>query len=286
MLKIFTTPNLIILAFSLMISSCVNLKTVNDISSNSLKGIQNYDNLNYTFTKHCLDNCDIQRLSDTTIQRAEVIQCDCNDFKKADKATSNIYQSLSGYFENLQTLSNNELSNYKFDDLKKALTEGSFGSITINKTQVEAYSNIAKILSRAFTDGYRKRHIKQYIEQSNESIQILVKAFQVILNENLKGLLVNKKNDIYREYQIILGDEKMSKFEKAKVVEVYYQKIQEVNSKQKQLENYADGLSKISELHQQLFDNKDRMTAKEIQSLLLTTSNDIKSIISEFKKIK
>ena len=63
MLKIFKTPNLIILAFSLMVSSCVNLKTVNDISSNSFEEIQNYDNLNYTFTKHRLDNCDIQRLS-------------------------------------------------------------------------------------------------------------------------------------------------------------------------------------------------------------------------------
>ena len=104
MLKIFKTPNLIILAFSLMVSSCVNLKTVNDISSNSFKGIQNYDNLNYTFTKHCLDNCDIQRLSATTIQRAEAIQCDCDDFKKADKATSNIYQALSGYFENFSSI--------------------------------------------------------------------------------------------------------------------------------------------------------------------------------------
>lgn len=75
-------------------------------------------------------------------------QCDCEDYKKADKATNMLYQVIVGYFDNLQKISNNELATYKFDALEKSLTEGKFGDIETKKQQVDSYSKIAQIVSK------------------------------------------------------------------------------------------------------------------------------------------
>lgn len=270
----------------LCVCSCINLKPVNDFSGTSLKSIQNYENLDYSFTKQCLEKCNLDRLSEATILRADSVKCDCADYKKADKATGMLYQVVVGYFDNLQKISNNEVSTYKFDALKKALTEGKFGDVEIKKTQVESYSKIAQIVSRAATDGYRKGKVKQFIADANEPIQDLVKSFQKILTENLKEELNFRKNDYYLQYGVILKDKSLTNNERSVVVKEYYQKITEIESKQKQIENFADGLSKISEGHQELYDNRDKLTAKEFQDLIMSSTTDVKSIISEFKKLK
>jgi hypothetical protein len=286
MIKTFTSSKIGLVALTLCVCSCINLKPVNDFSGTSLKSIQNYENLDYSFTKHCLEKCNLDRLSENSIVRADSIKCDCDDFKKADKATNMLYQVIVGYFDNLQKISNNEVSTYKFDALKKALTEGKFGDVEIKKSTVESYSKIALVVSRAVTDGYRKKKVQQFVEEANEPIQDLTKSFQKILNESLKEELKFKKEDYFLKYSLMLRDATLSSNDRSNLIKEYYQKMAEIESKQKQIGNFADGLSKISEGHQQLYDNRDKMTALEFQNLITSSTNDIKSIISEFKKLK
>jgi hypothetical protein len=286
MIKTFASSMLGLLALTLCFCSCMNLKPVNDFSSTSLKSIQNYENLDYSFTKQCLEKCNLDRLSEATIVKSDSIKCDCADFKKADKATNTLYQVIVGYFDNLQKISNNEVSTYKFDALKKALTDGKFGEVEIKKTTVESYSKIAQVVSRAVTDGYRKRKISQFVEEANEPIKDLIKSFQTILTDNLKEELKFKKNDYFLMYSVMLKDATLSSMDRGNLMKEYYQKMTEIESKQKQIENFADGLSKISEGHQQLYDNRNKMTDLELQDLITSSTNDIKTIISEFKKLK
>ena len=196
------------------LSSCVNLKHVNDFSSSSLKSIKKYEEINYSFKQNCLDNCQDKKINDLSLSAKD---CDCKLNEKADSVTLLIYNSVRGYLDGLTNLSNNELTSYKMDALTKVLTEGDFGSIKIEKEQVEAYSKISKILLKAFTDEYRKRKIKEYVLSANEPIKVLITFLDFNLSSNLIGNLRVQKNSI-EEYSFeLLKDSTLSKIEKRKV---------------------------------------------------------------------
>ena len=145
------------------IESCVNLKHVNDYSAASLKSISNFEGIGYSFKQNCLDNCREKKMNDLVLS-AETCNCDAN--QRADSVTLLIYNSLRGYLNGLISLSNNDLTNYKTDALTLSLTEGSFGSLNIAKTQTEAYSKISETLLRSFTDKYRKHKLGDYLKSA------------------------------------------------------------------------------------------------------------------------
>ncbi|MPR35931.1 hypothetical protein [Salmonirosea aquatica] len=276
---------ILLIFFGVSISSCVNLKAVNDYSTSSLSSIKKYEDLHYSFTIHCIERCNFELVRKFEIKRDNEATCDCEDFKKADQATSLIYQGIVGYFDGLSKLSNKDLTTYNLDGLKKSLNEGTFGDIKIEKEQVDSYSKIANILLRATTDAYRNKKIKSYIGDANEPIHKLLTSFQFIINDNLKKELDFKKEKLFSYYQELKKGKTLTDFENGKATTEYYHQLSDINTKQKQMEIFAKGLSKISEGHQKLYENRDKMTAEEIKQLIMTFSIDIKGMVSEFNKL-
>jgi hypothetical protein len=214
------------------------------------------------------------------------VECNCNDYKKADSITLLIYNSIKGYFDGLTNLSNNDLTNYNFDALKKSLTEGDFGGVKIEKEQVDAHLKISKILLRTTTDVYRKKKLKGYIEEANAPLQVLLKKFQFIIQKNLEGELNFKKENLYAYYKEMAMTQTLSDYEKGKATIDYYQQLSDINSKQKQIDVFAKSLNVISEGHQKLYESRAKMTTKEMKELLTQYASDIQDLISEFNKSK
>jgi hypothetical protein len=274
---------LVLILLSLGLSSCVILKHVNDFSSSSLKSIKKFEEINYSFKQSCLDNCQDKKIKDLNLNAND---CDCKLNEKADSVTLLIYNSVRGYFDGLTSLSNNDLTSYKMDALTKALTEGDFGSIKIEKEQVEAYSKISKILLKAFTDEYRKKKIKKYVKEANEPIKVLITFLDFNLSSNLVGKLNVQKKRIESYYFDLIKDSTLSTIEKRKVVEEYYAQLNKNEAKQKELVTYSKALKKIAEGHQKLVDNIEKISDDEIKELLTQYASDIQDIISEFNKLK
>lgn len=268
------------------LNSCVNLKAINNYSSSSSKGIKKFEDINYSFKQHCLTKCQFEAIKNFEIKRD--VECNCDSYKTADSVTLLIYASINGYFDGLTNLSNNDLTDYNFDALKKSLTEGDFADIKIDKEQVNAYSKISKLLLKATTDAYRKNKLKKYIEEANEPIQILLKKFQFILQKNLEDELNFKKEKLYAYYtemNLNLG-KTLTEYEKGKATIDYYQQLSDINTKQKQIDAFAKSLTAISDGHQKLYENRNKLTVKELKDLLTQYSSDIQDLISEFNKLK
>lgn len=272
-----------VLMIFIALSSCVNLKHVNEFSSTSLESIKTFEELNYSFKQSCIDKCISDNINNLKIDSKE---CDCRMDKVADSITLKIYGSINGYFGGLAKLSDNQLTSYKTENLENALTEGDFGPIKIEKEQVESYSKISKILIRAFTDTHRKSKLKEYIKDANKPVKELIEFLDYNISKNLKGKLDIKKERVKADYFDLIKDNSLSTFEKRNTVSEYYSEINEINNQQKKLETYSKSLNKISKGHQQLFDNIDKLSVKEIKQSLFQYASEIKSIISEFKKIE
>lgn len=274
----------IALFVTIVVAGCVNLKQVNDYSVKSVAGIKKFEEINYSFTQHCLDRCQFEAIKKFEIKR--VTECNCDVYQAADSVTLLIYNAIAGYFDGLINLSDNELTTYDFDAVKKALTGGNFGDIKIETEEVDAYSNISKILFRATTDLYRRKKIKQYIEDANQPIQVLISKFRFILQKNLEDELNFKKERVFAYYKEMSLAGNITDYEKGKATIEYYAQLSEISQMQQQIEAFAKGLNHIAGGHQKLYDHRNKLTAKEIKQLIKQYSSDIHDVISEFNKLK
>ncbi|MEP0710327.1 MAG: hypothetical protein ABJC55_00240, partial [Algoriphagus sp.] len=200
-MKIFYHRKLVCLAyFSLLLAacSCVNLQAVTEYSATSMAGIQNFEEIDYSFLQHCLDRCTDEAIATYAIKPAQ--ECSCSLYQQADSVTQVIYNTLAGYFEGLNNLSNNQLTNYSSDALVSALSADALGPVKVDAASVTAFSSLSNTLLRASTDLYRKKKLGFYIEQANEPIQVLLKNFTTIINTNLRGELKFKRARLYKYY--------------------------------------------------------------------------------------
>ena len=270
------------LLFIISASSCANLKHVNAYASESLEAIQYFETLNYSFQQACLDKCVEKKIINLEFRN---VNCPCEAEKEADSVTLKIYSSIYGYFDGLSKLSDNALTSYKTDALTNALSEGQFGSVLIETEQVESYSKISKILIDAFTNSYRKRKIKTYVKDANTPLKTLISFLDFNISENLNGKLKVKKERIKSDYLDLVNDSSLSSFEQRNAIKEYYNTLQNIEQQQAIFLAYSTTLSVISDGHQQLYDDIEKLTVKEIQQHLFQSASEIKSVISELKKI-
>jgi hypothetical protein len=268
----------------IILSGCVNLKYVNDFSTSSQKGLKQFEEITYSFKQYCLDTCYDYNISNLNLTPKE---CECKSSEEADKVTLLIYHAALGYIDGLTSLSNKDLTSYKMDALTKALTAGNFGTITIDKKQADAYKSIADLLLRAFTDKYRNKKIKAYVKEANEPFKVLIFSLDFNLSQNLSGILDAFKEGISSDFFTwTRKDSTLSNFEKRIITKEYYQQLEKIEIRQKELQTYSKTLKKIGEGHQKLADNVDKLSNDEIKRQLFQYASDIKDIISEFNKLK
>lgn len=264
--------------------SCANLRAVNGFSSDSLEGIQKFEQIHYSFTQHCHDRCVFEATRNFEIKRS--LECNCDIYEKADSVTMLIYSSIKGYLDGLANLSDNNLANYNLDTLKSTLTEGDFGDIKIGKEQVDAYGGIAQILLNAVSGAYRKKKIKFYIEQANKPIQTLLDKFQFILRNNLNEELNFKKEKLFAFYRELLLNNDLTEYEKGKATAEYYEQVANIDRTQQEIDVFSGSLTDISEGHQKIYDNRNKLSARELKNLLVAYQSDISNMVSHFNKLK
>ena len=283
MMRLIQVIKIATLLLTIGLSSCVNLKYVNNFSSASLNSIKKFETISYSFKQCCLDNCLNKKINNLNLDTED---CDCKLDEKADSVTLILYNAIKGYFDGLDNLSDNELTNYKMDGLTKALNEGNFGSIKIEKKQVDAYSNISKVLLRAFTNEYRKNKIKGYVTEANEPVKVLIACLDLNLSGNLTGKLNLQKQRIQSYYFDLTKDPTLSSFEKRQVVKDYYQQLAVIEARQNELCTFSKALKIIAEGHQKLALNIDNVNSAELKGLLFQYACDIRDLVTEIEKIK
>jgi hypothetical protein len=275
---------LAVLILTMVLNSCVSLKSVDSFSSTSLDAVKKYEEINYSFRQHCIERCQFEAIKEFDIKKET--DCNCDIYNQADKATLQIYNSIKGYLTGLTNISRNNLTNYSTNALEKSLKEGAFGNVIIEKKQIDAYATILEILSKSVTDTYRKNKIKIYVEEANEPIQVLLGKFQFIMKENLEVELDFRKERLYDYYMDMKLKNKISEYDKGKATIDYYQQLSDINTKQKQIDAFARSLKSISQGHQKIFDNRNRMSDIELTVLLAEYTSAIQDIISEINKLK
>ncbi|PZX55366.1 hypothetical protein LV84_02504 [Algoriphagus ratkowskyi] len=282
--RLNTAQLLLLLGSPIWFFSCINLQTVADYSETSVIGIQNFEQIDYSFLQHCLDRCTDEAIRKYEIKRIQ--DCDCSIFIEADSVTQVIYRSIEGYFEGLSKLSYNELTNYSTNGVMEALSSDELGPVKIDERTVNAFSSLSNLLLRASTDTYRRKKLELYIEQANEPIQVLIEKFGVIVGTSLKGELRFKRERLYGYYiEMKMNRTLLSDYEKGKATSDYYQALEAIQRKEKELEVFSKSINQIAQAHQVLYENRNKLSVKDISGLMIDYSSNIQDLISEFNKL-
>lgn len=274
----------IILIISTAISSCTSLRAVNDFASVSSTDLSKFEEIPNSFTQYCLDRYVSESVRKLEIRRS--LDCDCSIYQKADSVTFLIYLSIRGYFDGLTAISDNNVTHYKMDPLSASLTAGTFGNIKIDQKQVEAYSLLSNILLGAVSGDYRKNKIKKYVEQANAPIEVLLDKFQFILQTNLAGELNFGKERLYALHKELLLNQALNDYEKEKVATDYYQQLSTINKQEERIDLFANSIKNIAGGHQKIYDNRNKMTDKELRDSLVVYQSAISIAVSQFNKLK
>lgn len=272
-----------LLASFVFLNSCVSLKEVHEFSDSSLSGVKNYENLTLDFETVCSEHCRIDKLQELDLDFED---CDCSESSDADSVTLILYNTVKNYFDGLSKLSDNELTSYKTDELTTALTENDFGDIKIDKSQVESYSKISKILLKAFTDEYRKKKIAIYVQDAQDPLMILLDALNTNLSKNLVGKVKTFKGKLKSYYFDIKNDNSISDIDKRNSLKEYSQQLQTIELWEKEIKSYSKAINKIKEGHTDLAKNIKNIKEDEVRALLSQYATDIESIKSEINKLK
>lgn len=273
-----------LMGFTCGFLSCVNLKAVGEFSATSQVSIRNFEKIDYTFLDHCMDRCKEEAIGKFEFNRE--LECACDIYVEADSVTQIMYQAIGGYFENLGNLSQNELTEYSTNAMVNSMTAVELGPLAIDSNLATAYSALSNVMLRGTTDFYRRRKIAGYIEDANEPLQVLLEAFQRIVRTNLKGELRFKKERLYAYYMDMkMNNTLQSDYEKGKATTDYYQAIEDIQRKEKQMDLFAETLAEIAKGHQLLYDRRDKLSAKDLTLAMLGYSGQVKILVSEFNKL-
>jgi len=258
-------------------SACVNLKHVGEFSQTSIEGIEKYEILPQNFTQICNEDCEQKNIRNFKIHKTA---CACDQNEKADSITAVIYATTRDYFYGLVDITDNKLTSYQTADLNTALSTGDFGPIKLNEADVNAYSKVSTLLLRAFTDGYRRKKVKEYITEGHGPLKVLLNFLEQNISGNLNGKLEVQKSSIKNFYFDFVTDKKLSPYERTKFAEDYFRRISEIAAKQKELDSFSEILREIAEGHDALYSFSNQLEDKEVKGKLARLSRRLKHVIS------
>ncbi len=270
----------LVLIFVLSFTRCISLQHINEFSESSLSGIKQFKELGYGFEQDCLEKCQFK-----VAQAGEIndkLDCNCVKFAQADSVNQVICHVLVAYFSGLSKLSDSHSTSYNVS----ALSEQVKSMKWLDEEHANACTDIANVLLQATTNGYRRKELKNYIEKADTSIHVLIKKLQSNLKTELFRILKTKSTRLTLFYQDAVREKNLSDYQKLKIAEEYYKLFNEIEDKKNDILTYANGLDAIAEGHRKLFENRNKLNAREVKDWVVQSALNISSIYADFKTIR
>lgn len=260
--------NINLLFFWLICSGCANLQHINDFAGASLNGAQGFETLPVSFKSLCQDTCKERDIKNGKLNPAK---CDCSAAGKADSVDYLFYKVVAAYLEGLDKLSADATTSYKFDGVNDQLT-----SLNVPSATAGAYTKLGSILTKAVTDGYRRNKIKQYIQEANAPLQLIIQHLKANVGVSLSISLYANKSELENDYLDLLKNSSGNAFEKRKIIEEFYLLKASMENQLHALKAYASLLQTIADGHQQLADNLDKLDNAGLKAMITQYASNIK----------
>ena len=189
---------------------------------------------------------------------------------------------IEEYMDALGQLAADEPVKYdkEIDALGKAVAHNKFAG----EKDAGAFGSVSKILFKAVADDWRRRKLRELIEESNSPFQEVVGALKRIVDQGFAGDTENEEIAIWNYYQPIILSSK-DKAGIAALEEWRDTKLAEVRVWRHAITDYSEVLSKIASGHQKLYDKRDDLDNKDLLQLMSRYAKDLRKLFNTLKNL-
>jgi hypothetical protein len=268
------------LLFALSLVGCTNLKGVRDFANESAK-LSAYTELTTRFRdtyqrEQPYLSGEAERLAQENDKRREAAY---DDLLK-------IHQRVTFYMQTLAKLAGEnafDLSN-KIDSLADGIK--AYPDLGIDEKQVNAITNISKIITKWVTAVYQERAVRNMVAEGNPHLQTLLDGMAGLVryyrktNENEKNTVLG-----FFEVEIPFADTPKDRL-LATLARAHLQsKTTEYRSVQRKYDEAEKGIRSIATGHQKLLENIDKLSIDEVESMISGFARDIKTIRNNLQEL-
>ncbi len=272
---------MIAIFLSLTLVGCANLKEVREFAGESAK-LSAYTELTNRFRDT------YAREEPYLIGQAARIAKE-NDEKRqtAHKDLLKIHQAATSYMQTLAILAGDE----SFDLSKSIDSLGngikSYPDLGIDKTHVDAVSNIAKIIARWITSKHQERAVRDMIKEGDAPLQTTLDGMIKLVRYYRKTNENEQKSVLgFFEVEIPYLDSSKDKL-LASLARVHVKsKKAEYAAFQKKYDNAEKGIKGVAEGHKKLLEDIDNLSKDSVKDAIKKISKDIKSIRENLQTIR
>jgi len=192
------------------------------------------------------------------------------------------HEIVEEYMEALGQLAADEIVDQS-EELSQ-LTTNLQSQADTNPAETEAFGKIAGILTKAVSDGWRKRQLQELIEQANDPLQTILKSLKQIVVDGFGGDDQNEQFAIQSYYRTKIAQSN-DPAGIAALMEWQELRVADLSNHTQTIQTYATLLDEVSEGHQKLFDERNDLANAQLLQQIQQSVKELKDLLDTIKKI-
>jgi len=260
-----------------LLSGCVNLASVRSFADLSAEAAS-YTDIVKDYPKSVIRlGTYAPAAQQATFEKREKIR------QQQEKALLAMHAVLTTYMSNLGRLASDDF--VEFDESAISLAAGFKAVGVISEKEITAAKSIIGLLGKAAADGYRRAKLAATIETSNADVQVIVNCLHDFVSKDYVASLADEKLAIKTAYNDVLGhnDESNSPGIVLMLREKHADNVEALKQRESAAAIYADTLAKIGLAHQTLYDDRKRLSAKEVAEDFVHYSKVLHTALAELQ---
>jgi hypothetical protein len=268
------------LLLTLALVGCVNLKEVREYAGESAK-LSAYTELTTRFRdtyyrEQPYLSGEADRLAQDNDKRR----------KAAYEDLLKIHQRVSLYMQTLAKLAGEDTFDLSSEVDSLASGIKSYPYLGIEEKNVDAMSNIAKVIIKWMTSSYQERAVRNMIKEGDAPLQTTLEGMITLVrvyrktNENEKKTVLG-----FFETEIPLADAPKDKLLVTLARAHEQSKSAEYMNAQQKYDDAEKGIKSIAEGHKRLLENIDKLSSDEVKAMISKFAKDIKTIRKNLQTI-
>ncbi len=325
-----TIALVLLLSFTLINTACTDLKAIRAFTESSTEIGKGFPNLAKDLSASCKRQRTFQGIQRNQFRPDRLVaithpepgspdfrklERECRAFTEIEEPLIAVNDVLMEYLAAMGALAADDLTAYGdgLDGLGNSLTNGNI----FNAGEVGAIKGIANFILKASTEGYRRKQLKNALEENNNNIKTISYALQRIIAEKYVLQLKNEREQMrsyystsilqYGDYMrrmvaqrrqtglaqgghrvaIVRAQDEPDVEDPLPIIRVkriWDEDEKEIQDKIAGAEAYGKAVAKIAEGHQKLYRERNQLGSKEALKIALTYGQTIKSLVDDFRE--
>ena len=281
--------------YSVVVTGCLNIKSVNTLSVASIAALVPTPLLPVTFESVYRQRTIDDSLSRHPFTKIPVIGLDfaeqvgrdsLRSYQLADSLTHDGAELLVNYFKALAALSDVS-SSFRPVQVKSPAFDGFLQQSVVKLTAAEtiAFNRVLSVVGAAATGAYRKRELRTLLEQSHNDVRQLLGVL-LFAHQRLADVIAISREQQYGYYKnVLLRDPTLSYMQKRNLAQQWLQTSKDIGQNRQLILNHVKALTTVRTAYDELYTNRTRLKRADVLALMNSYAATIQQLTTDLSQL-